>query len=72
MSAANTSWETPKTQCIGRNPWYSSDDQASKYHHSIENLTLNITQVVSESTQVCDQMLATNSTLKTDESQYFE
>ena len=58
MSAANTSWETPKTPCFGRHPQFSSDDLPSKYHHSIENLILHISQVVSESTQIYERMSA--------------
>ena len=60
MSAANTIWNSPKTQCFGRNPQFSSDDLPSKYHHWTENLILHITQVFSELTQVYARMSAAN------------
>ena len=39
-------------------------------HHSVENLILHITEVVSESTQVYERMSATNTSWNTPKTQY--
>ena len=44
MSPTNTSWKTAKPQYFGPNAEFSSNDLPWKYHHSIENLILHITQ----------------------------
>ena len=71
MSVMNTSWKTPKSQYFGRNLKFSSDDLTSKYHHSIENLNFHIAQVVSELTQVHEQMSEMNTSWKTPKTEYF-
>ena len=71
MSAANTRWKPPKTQCFGRSPEYSSDDLPRKYHHGTESLILHITQAVSEFTQVYARMSAANVSWKTAKARYF-
>ena len=60
-----------KLSISDKSPSFREDGLPSKYHHSIENLILHITQVVSELTQVYERMSATNTSWKTPKTQYF-
>ena len=52
--------ENPQKSVFRTKPLVFVDDLPRKYHYSIENLILHITQVVSELTQVCGRMSAAN------------
>ena len=71
MSVMKTSPKIPKSQYFGRNLQFPSDDLRRKYHHSIENLNLHVTQVVSESTQVHHRMSANSTSWKTTKNSVF-
>ena len=51
----NACWITPKSQYLRPNLLFSSDDLPLKYHYSIENLCLHITQVLSQLTEVYER-----------------